>query len=210
MSFDEHSQTRGRPPIRILTPANFIKWRDEWRAEVEFPPRRHKSQRVRQARADSFAAARETGAEQPGQFRDRHRPRSIRSLLLEREARPTTGRNVGVRTAEKDDIHLQSCASLRRPHAHRCRKDQGASPFDRKIGNSLMSAELKTASIRPLTPSAIKPDLIVDKTDLQPNLPTTTPSLTMTPAVSAVSCLNSLISLVCVAVSAGSVAGGGR
>jgi hypothetical protein len=35
MSFDEHSQTRGRPPIRILTPANFIKWRDEWRAEME-------------------------------------------------------------------------------------------------------------------------------------------------------------------------------
>jgi hypothetical protein len=71
-----------------------------------------------------------------------------------------------------------------------------------------MSAELKTASIRPLTPSAISPDLIVDETDLQPNLPTTTPSLTVTPTVSAVSCLNSLISLVCVAVSAGSVAGG--
>ena len=35
MSFDEHSQTRGRPAIRILTRANFIKWRDEWRAEVE-------------------------------------------------------------------------------------------------------------------------------------------------------------------------------
>jgi hypothetical protein len=73
-----------------------------------------------------------------------------------------------------------------------------------------MSAELKTASIRPLTPSAISPDLIVDETDLQPNRPTTTPSLIVTPAVSAVSCLNSLISLTCVAVSACGAVGGGR
>ena len=73
-----------------------------------------------------------------------------------------------------------------------------------------MSAELKTAFYSAADPFGDQPDLIVDETDLQPNLPTTTPSLTVTPAVSAVSCLNSLISLVCVAVPAGSVAGGGR
>jgi hypothetical protein len=72
-----------------------------------------------------------------------------------------------------------------------------------------MSAELKTASIRPLTPSAIEPDLIVDNAVLPPNQ-TTMPNLTVPPTVSAVSCLNSLISLVCVGVSAGSVAGGCR
>jgi hypothetical protein len=73
-----------------------------------------------------------------------------------------------------------------------------------------MSAGPKTTSIRPLTPSAIKPDLIVDNTGPQPNRPTTTPSLIVTPAVSATSGANCLISLTCVAVSARSVAEGCR
>ena len=73
-----------------------------------------------------------------------------------------------------------------------------------------MLAELKTASIRPLTPSAVKPDLIVDNTDLQPDRQTTSPSLIVSPAVSAVSGPNCLISLTCVAVSACGAAGGGR
>jgi hypothetical protein len=51
--------------------------------------------------------------------------------------------------------------------------------------------------------------LIAGNAVLPPN-ETTTPGLTVTPAVSAVSCLNSLILLVCAAVSAGSVAGGCR
>jgi hypothetical protein len=73
-----------------------------------------------------------------------------------------------------------------------------------------MSAELKTGSIRPPTPSAINPDLIVDSTNQQPNRPTTTPSVFVAPAVSATSGSNWLISLACVAVSACGVAGGGQ
>jgi hypothetical protein len=74
-----------------------------------------------------------------------------------------------------------------------------------------MSAKLKTASVRPLTPSAIKPDdLIVDNTDVPPDRPTTTPSLIVTPGVSAIPDPNSLIPPGCVAVSACGAAGGNR
>jgi hypothetical protein len=45
---------------------------------------------------------------------------------------------------------------------------------------------------------------------LQPNRPTTTPGVIVTPAVSPVSCPNYLISLACVAVSACPLAGGCR
>jgi hypothetical protein len=45
---------------------------------------------------------------------------------------------------------------------------------------------------------------------LLPDRPTMVPSFIVTPTVSAVSCLNSLISLTCVAVSACGAAGGGR
>jgi hypothetical protein len=73
-----------------------------------------------------------------------------------------------------------------------------------------MSAELETASIRPLAPSAIKRDPIIDVTDLWPDRPTTMPSFIVTPTVSAMSVASCLVSLTCVAVSACGAAGGGR
>jgi hypothetical protein len=147
----------------------------------------------------------------------RHQVRGIVPPLIEAAASPkvnlATSTGVGSTRLRQDRRkgghppligHFTEASPSRSPS-----QGPGRVPFGRKIGNSRMTAELKTGSIRPPTPS-MKPNLMVNNTDLRPNRPTTTPSLIVTPAVSAASRPNCLILLTCVAVSAGSVAGGGR
>jgi hypothetical protein len=209
MNFDEHAQTRGRPPIRIPPPANFIKWRDEWRAEVEsrrggtnhkgvakpkpkVSPRPARPERTDPANSRPPSSATNSAASTGAGSSPDNWPTRWRQDRRKGRHPPLIGR-------------FAEAAPRRSPS-----QGPGRVPFDRRIGNSWMSAGPKTTSIRPLTPSAIKPDLIVDNTGPQPNRPTTTPSLIVTPAVSATSGANCLISLTCVAVSARSVAGGCR
>jgi hypothetical protein len=105
MNFDEHAQTRGRPPIRIPTPANFIKGRDEWRAEVE--SRRGGTNHKGVAKPTPAVSPRPARPERTDPANSRPPLSAINSAASTgREARPTTGQHAGVRTAEKDGIHL--------------------------------------------------------------------------------------------------------